>query len=95
MLPYPIVGLSLTHSTNGTLSLGALLSYWQCILVSIFTFHLGAIDSSVVQNISLMSWHVVEPFEPFPGQNASTTPLYLDWVIPLDDLIVRLIFIDL
>ncbi|GJJ08689.1 hypothetical protein Clacol_002908 [Clathrus columnatus] len=70
VLDYPLVGLSLTYDTSGTLSF-------------------GAIDKSVVPNVSLISWHAVEPFSPLPGQNASTTPLYLDWVIPLDGIVVN------
>ncbi|KLO17181.1 acid protease [Schizopora paradoxa] len=45
---------------------------------------LGAIDTSVVQNISLIEWHPVMPFSPFGAE--SNTSRYLQWAIPINAL---------
>jgi len=45
---------------------------------------LGAIDTSVVQNISMIEWHPVMPFSPFGFE--SNTSRYLQWAIPITGL---------
>ncbi|QRW18022.1 aspartyl protease [Rhizoctonia solani] len=44
------------------------------------TLSLGAIDSDVVKNQSLISWHDVAPFPTLPNDNSS---IYLQWAIHL------------
>jgi len=48
------------------------------------TLSLGAIDTSVVQNTSLIEWHPVMPFSPFGVE--SNTSRYLQWAIPITGL---------
>ncbi|KAF8505186.1 aspartic peptidase domain-containing protein [Gautieria morchelliformis] len=50
------------------------------------TLSMGAIDKSIVSDASLISWHDVVPFAPFPDENATATSLYLQWAIPLDNV---------
>lgn len=49
---------------------------------------LGAVDGSVVTNITLINWNEVVPFAPFTG-SASNTSTYLQWVIPLGGILVN------
>lgn len=54
-----------------------------------FNITLGAIDGSVVTNRSLIEWNEVVPFAPFGAE--SNTSSYLQWVIPLLSISVRVI----
>jgi len=47
----------------------------------------GAIDASVVTNLSLIEWHEVVPFAPFGSENNVST--YLQWVIPLRNISIN------
>ncbi|KAI0690006.1 aspartic peptidase domain-containing protein [Cytidiella melzeri] len=49
---------------------------------------LGAVDGSVVTNLSLIQWNEVVPFAPSIG-SASNTSSYLQWVIPLSSIQVN------
>lgn len=49
---------------------------------------LGAVDGSVVTNLSLIQWNEVVPFAPFLG-SVSNTSSYLQWTIPLSGLAVN------
>jgi hypothetical protein len=51
------------------------------------TLAIGAIDSSVVKNISNIAWNEVVPFGPPASQN--TTSSYLQWAIRLSSFAVR------
>ena len=47
----------------------------------------GAVDSTIVTNVSLIEWHEVVPFEPVgSGNNVSS---YLEWAIPISTITVR------
>ncbi|KAI9440055.1 acid protease [Lactarius indigo] len=47
---------------------------------------LGAVDSTVVTNDSLIEWHEVVPFEPFGSENNVSS--YLQWAIPISNITV-------
>lgn len=47
---------------------------------------LGAVDSTVVTNVSLIEWHEVVPFEPFSSENNVSS--YLQWAIPISNITV-------
>lgn len=83
-LDYPLFGLSLTHNSSGSLTLGAetVIPNKPCTDASI-----GAVDGSVVQNISEIQWSEVVPFSPFGSE--SNTSSYLQWAIPLTGISVR------
>ncbi|KAA1467492.1 acid protease [Dentipellis sp. KUC8613] len=49
------------------------------------TLAFGAIDSTVVQNASLIEWNEVVPFQPFLGSPQNTSS-YLQWAIPLANI---------
>ncbi|KAI0086145.1 aspartic peptidase domain-containing protein [Irpex rosettiformis] len=49
---------------------------------------LGAVDGSVVTNLSLIQWTEVVPFAPFLG-SADNTSSYLQWSIPLSGIQVN------
>jgi hypothetical protein len=51
------------------------------------TLTIGAIDSSIVKNISNVEWNEVVPFSPFTSE--SNTSSYLQWAIPLSSFAVR------
>ena len=51
------------------------------------TLAIGAIDSSVVKNVSNIGWNEVVPFQPFVSENSSSS--YLQWVIRLSSIAVR------
>lgn len=51
------------------------------------TLTIGAIDSSIVKNISNVEWNEVVPFSPFASE--SNTSSYLQWAIPLSSFAVR------
>jgi len=86
ILEYPIFALSLTTNSSGTLTLGlstqliSIVDVWQepCIL--------GAIDSSVVTNVSQVGWNKVAQFPPFSAENNISS--YLQWTIPLSGISV-------
>ncbi|KAF8526310.1 acid protease, partial [Hysterangium stoloniferum] len=59
------------------------------------TLSLGAIDRTVVQNVSSISWHDVTPFAPLPNENVTTSSLYLHWAIPLNNLVANITAINL
>ncbi|THH00207.1 hypothetical protein EW026_g2261 [Hermanssonia centrifuga] len=48
---------------------------------------LGAVDGSVVNNISLIEWNEVVPFAPFGSESNASS--YLQWTIPLSGLSVN------
>jgi hypothetical protein len=48
--------------------------------------HVGAVDSTVVTNISLIEWNEVVPFEPVGIE--SNVSSYLEWVIPISVITV-------
>ncbi|KAI9461713.1 acid protease [Lactarius psammicola] len=48
---------------------------------------LGAVDSTIVTNVSLIEWHEVVPFEPFGSENNVSS--YLQWTIPISNITVR------
>ncbi|KAH8994863.1 acid protease [Lactarius akahatsu] len=47
---------------------------------------LGAVDSTIVTNVSLIEWHEVVPFEPFGSENNVSS--YLQWAIPVSNITV-------
>ena len=48
--------------------------------------HVGAVDSTVVKNVSLIEWIEVAPFEPVGNENNVTS--YLEWTIPISTITV-------
>jgi len=68
ILDYPILGLSLTRNSTGTLAL-------------------GAIDVSVVQNVSEIVWNDVVPFSPIGTQ--TNTSGYMYWAIHMTNFAVN------
>ena len=57
--------------------------------------HVGAVDSTVVKNVSLIEWMEVAPFEPVGSENNVTS--YLEWAIPISTITVSTIaefFVD-
>ena len=48
--------------------------------------HVGAVDSTIVKNVSLIEWMEVAPFEPVG--NESNVSSYLEWAIPISTLTV-------
>lgn len=46
----------------------------------------GAVDSTIVHNVSLFEWIEVTPFEPLGIE--SNTSSYLGWVIPISNVTV-------
>ncbi|CEL55480.1 Aspartic protease OS=Phaffia rhodozyma GN=pr1 PE=1 SV=1 [Rhizoctonia solani AG-1 IB] len=56
------------------------------------TLSLGAIDSDVVKNQSLVSWHDVAPFPTLPNDNSS---IYLQWAIHLAGVAINNVSISL
>ncbi|KAG5341597.1 hypothetical protein C0989_009078 [Termitomyces sp. Mn162] len=51
------------------------------------TLSLGAVDSSLVKNASLISWNQVVDFAPFGAESNSSS--YLQWAIPISAVAVR------
>jgi len=47
----------------------------------------GAVDSTIVTNVSLIEWHEVIPFEPLGSENNVSS--YLQWVAPISNITVR------
>ena len=47
----------------------------------------GAVDPTVVTNVSLIEWHQVVPFEPFGSE--SNVSSYLQWTVPISTITVR------
>lgn len=47
---------------------------------------LGAVDSTIVTNVSLIEWHEVVPFEPFGSENNVSS--YMQWAIPISNISV-------
>jgi hypothetical protein len=47
---------------------------------------LGAVDSAIVTNVSLVEWHEVIPFQPFGSENNMSS--YLLWTIPISTITV-------
>lgn len=47
--------------------------------------HVGAVDSTIVKNVSLIEWMEVAPFEPVGNDNVSS---YLEWAIPISTIAV-------
>jgi hypothetical protein len=43
--------------------------------------YIGAVDLTVVNNVSLIEWNEVVPFQPFGSE--SNTSSYLQWAIPI------------
>jgi hypothetical protein len=80
-LEYPLFGLSLTRNTSGTLSIGMI--YCLCSISEYPSVTItGAVDATVVANVSAISWHDVVPFSPFGSENNVSS--YLQWTIVLD-----------
>ncbi|KZT40452.1 acid protease [Sistotremastrum suecicum HHB10207 ss-3] len=50
---------------------------------------LGAIDSSVVSNLSAIEWHPVVPFAPFSNTTVANSSIYLQWALELSDIFVN------
>jgi hypothetical protein len=48
--------------------------------------HVGAVDSTIVKNVSLIEWMEVAPFEPVGNDNNVTS--YLEWAIPISTITV-------
>lgn len=73
--------MSLEHNaSNGYLSLGEVC----CPPVNglpVNLVHVGAVDSTIVTNVSLIEWMEVTPFEPFGFE--SNVSSYLQWAIPI------------
>lgn len=46
----------------------------------------GAVDSTIVTNVSLIEWIEVVPFEPFGSE--SNVSSYLQWAIPISNITV-------
>ena len=86
-LDYPLFGLGLTRNSSGSLTLGMSLAIHPFEVFSIP--HAGAVDGSIVTNISLINWNEVVPFSPFLG-SASNTSNYLQWTVPLGGISVCL-----
>lgn len=85
---YPIFGIYLTRNSSGTLSLGKSIETAFAITQA-FPSNLpskGAIDSSVVGNISNIEWHYVVPFAPEGASNNVSSYLY--WTLPLSSISV-------
>jgi hypothetical protein len=56
------------------------------------TLSIGAIDSSVVKNVSDIAWNQVVPFAPFGSESNSSS--YLQWAIHLSSFGVRIVIIS-
>lgn len=86
LLDYPVFGLSLTRNATGTLALGnSLLGTRPTILMS--QRLTGAIDVSVVQNLSQVVWNEVVPFSPVGTQ--TNTSGYFSWAIRMTSFAVK------
>ena len=87
LVEYPLFGLSLTRNSSGSLTLGAsAIPLVGCVGFSC-ALATGAVDGSVVTNISLIHWNPVVPFAPSLG-SASNTSSYLQWTVPLGNISV-------
>jgi len=93
LLDYPIFGLSLTGNASGSLSIGASLSFLVAPSQLMVVTSTGAVDSSVVTNVSEIKWNEVIPFPPF-GSSMNTSS-YLQWAIPFTGLSVSIIWVFL
>ncbi len=80
-------GLSLTRNDTGSLSIG---EPFRHLIRNIYNPSLGAIDSSVVTNVTNVGWHEVVEFAPIGTENNVSS--YLQWAIPLDGFAVCLVF---
>lgn len=61
--------------------------------MSIAFKYTGAIDASVVQNVSYIAWSEVVPFRPFSGSaeaEAGNASSYLQWAIEMGDILVSI-----
>lgn len=85
-LDYPLFGLNLKRNTSGSLTFGKNFLLFGDNEV-LLTFHLGAIDATVVTNRSLIEWNPVVPFAPFAGSDGNSSS-YLQWSIVLSGLSV-------
>jgi hypothetical protein len=47
---------------------------------------IGAVDSTIVKNVSLIEWIEVVPFEPIGTQDNVTS--YLEWAVPISTITV-------
>lgn len=86
MLEYPFFGVSLERNASyGYLSIGEL-----CFpLVNGLPPDLvlvGAVDSTIVTNVSLIEWIEVNPFKPIGSE--SNVSSYLEWAIPISTITV-------
>lgn len=83
-LEYPLFGISLPGSNNGSLTLGKFLFPR---ITSTTEENIGAVDSSIVNDTKKIIWH---PVVPFPQDNGSTDPdsEYLHWAISLAGITV-------
>jgi hypothetical protein len=84
-LDYPLFGVSLQRNASpGSLSLGEVCyspDGQPSDLVDV-----GAVDSTIVKNVSLIEWIEVVPFEPIgTGDNVTS---YLEWAIPISTITV-------
>jgi hypothetical protein len=84
-LAYPLFGLSLTRNETGTIAIG-LLAHWY-INYNITTNALGAIDSSVVTNVSNIGWNQVTTFSPVNTESNASS--YLQWAIPISGFAIN------
>jgi hypothetical protein len=85
-LDYPLFGISLErNATPGSLSLGKVRCSPNGLPPDLM--HVGAVDSTIVKNISLIEWNEVVPFEPVGI--ASNVSSYLEWVIPISVITVN------
>ena len=85
LLEYPFFGVYLRRNGSfGSLSIGNV-----CCTSSGLSSDLvrvGAVDSTIVKNISLIEWIEVLPFQPFGAQ--SNVSSYLQWAIPISNITV-------
>lgn len=73
------------RASNGYLSIGEVC----CLPVNGLPPDLvliGAVDSTIVTNVSLIEWIEVIPFEPFRSE--SNVSSYLQWAIPISNITV-------
>jgi hypothetical protein len=84
-LDYPLFGISLQRDASpGSLSLGEV--GFSPNGLSPHLLHQGALDSTIVRNISLIEWNEVVPFEPVGIESNMSS--YFEWAIPISAITV-------
>jgi hypothetical protein len=84
-LEYPFFGVNLKRNGSfGSLSIGEVCCTSNGLSSDLV--RVGAVDSTIVNNVSLIEWIEVVPFQPFGAQ--SNVSSYLQWAIPISNITV-------